>query len=163
MRWGFARALHVESSLHDASSAPSGEMSQPFTASPWPLSTSAHAPLAASHTRSVLSLLADTRKAPSGVNTQPFTRASCPLSTVAHVPWRVSHSRSVRSSPPVASREVSAGEKAAHTTRPACPAASPAGPPPPQVASRYGFMRALSGLACGAGEEGEAFFLDVFR
>ena len=63
-----------------------------------PLSTAISAPVAASHTRAVLSQDAVTTRVPSGEKAAELTPASCPLSTAISAPVAASHTRAVLSS-----------------------------------------------------------------
>ena len=56
-----------------------------------------HAPLAASHTRAVLSPEAVARCFPSGLNATALTPSECPSSVATHAPLAASHTRAVLS------------------------------------------------------------------
>jgi hypothetical protein len=59
----------------EATSCPSGENTTALTDLEWPSSTLRHAPVAVSHTRTVVSLDAEATSCPSGENTTALTQS----------------------------------------------------------------------------------------
>jgi hypothetical protein len=76
---------------------PSGEKATALTSKEWPSSVLRHVPVAASHSRTVLSRDADATSCPSGEKATALTSEEWPSSVLRHVPVAASHSRTVLS------------------------------------------------------------------
>ena len=83
--------------------------------------TRSHGPLAASHTRSILSRDPDTIR-PSGSTDTQYTLPVCPSSTRSHAPLAASHTRSVTSHDPDTTRP--SGSTDTLNTKPVCPSST---------------------------------------
>ena len=81
------------SALPDANRRPSGLKHTEYTETPCPSSVLTHAPVSASHSRTVLSQLPDATRRPSGLQHTDFTQLPCPSSVLTHAPVSTSHSR----------------------------------------------------------------------
>ena len=84
--------------------APSGLNAADTTNSSWPRSTAISLPVAASHSRAVLSPDAVTMRAPSGLKAAEYTKSLWPRSTAISLPVAASHTRAVLSSDAVTMR-----------------------------------------------------------
>ena len=101
---------------------------QPQTGPVWPSSVATVLPVAASHSRAVLSSEPVRTRAPSGEKATAATGPVCPSSVATGLPVAASHSRAVLSPEPVRTRAPS-GEKATPQTRPVCPSSVATGLP----------------------------------
>ena len=100
---------------------PSGLNCALSTAPAWPASVASAFPLAASHTRAVLSIEAVTIRVPSGLNCALTTASSWPASVASTFPLAASHTRAVLSYEAVTIR-VPSGLNCALYTQPSWPA-----------------------------------------